>query len=267
MDVTRLNHSPARTAHPPRFLIRVLRTLVVLEAKLYIRDPYTLFFALLLPTVLILIFGTIYGNEPKTRYGGYGTVDVSVPAYTAMILATVGLVSLPVHLASLRERGILRRLTVTPVHWLQLLAAELITTLVLTTLGMAFLLVVAHLVYHLRFGGDLSSVVLAYLLSATAMFSLGFALGTLVPTATAAQIVGMVALYPMIFLTGAAMPRELLPERVHQIARYLPLDPIVQLLRATWAGEAISNHWANVLTLLALTVASSLSVAIRSSRL
>lgn len=244
--------------------LRALWTLVVLEARLYIRDPYTAFFALLLPTVLILIFGTIYGNEPKARYGGYGTVDVSVPAYTAMILATIGLVSLPVHLASLRERGILRRLSITPVSWLQLLLAELLTTLVLTLLGMTVLFIVARLVYGLRFGGDAVSVALAFLLSAAALFSLGFALGMLLPTSASAQIVGMVLLYPMIFLTGAAMPRELLPERVHEIARFLPLDPAVRLLRATWAGDGVSAHSGEVIPLLGLVVISALIAALRS---
>lgn len=265
-DVTHSVSNAVGMPTPSLRWLRVLRALVILEAKLYIRDPYTLFFALILPTVLILIFGTIYGNEPKTRYDGYGTVDVSVPAYTAMILATVGLVSLPVHLASLRERGILRRLAVTPVSWLQLLLAELITTLLLTTLGMGLLLVVARVIYHLRFGGNYLTVTLAYLLSATAMFSLGFLLGTVLPTASAAQILGMVALYPMIFLTGAAMPRELLPERVHHIARYLPLDPVVQLLRATWAGEPLSSHASKALLLLVITAASSLIVGLRGTR-
>ncbi|MFN3337333.1 MAG: ABC transporter permease, partial [Thermomicrobium sp.] len=96
--------------------------------------------------------------------------------------------------------------------------------------------------------------------------SLGFFLGTMLPTASSAQIVGMVALYPMIFLTGAAMPRELLPERVHHIARYLPLDPVVQLLRATWAGETLSTHASKALLLIAITAASSLVVALRGTR-
>jgi len=100
-------------------LSRRTAALTLTEFRLYAREPYTLFFALILPTVLILIFGTIYGNEPKARYGGLGTVDVSAPAYTAMILATVGLVSVPVHIASLRERGILQRLAVTPVSSLE----------------------------------------------------------------------------------------------------------------------------------------------------
>lgn len=86
----------------------------------------------------------------------------------------------------------------------------------------------------------------------------------LLPTSASAQIVGMVLLYPMIFLTGAAMPRELLPERVHEIARFLPLDPAVRLLRATWAGDGVSAHSGEVIPLLGLVVISALIAALRS---
>lgn len=245
-------------------LSRRTAALTLTEFRLYAREPYTLFFALILPTVLILIFGTIYGNEPKARYGGLGTVDVSVPAYTAMILATVGLVSVPVHIASLRERGILRRLAVTPVSSLELLVAEVVTAFVLTTLGMALLVLVARLVYDLRWPDRIWPAVLVYMVSALAFFGLGFGLGFWLPSATAAQVVGMVLLYPMIFLTGAAMPRELLPERVHQIARFLPLDPVVTLLRSAWAGHALAENGRAFLGVTAVLVAGIALSAARS---
>ncbi len=243
---------------------RRIAALTLTELRLYAREPYTLFFALLLPTVLILIFGTIYGNEPKPRYGGLGTVDVSVPAYTAMIVATVGLVSIPVHIASLRERGILRRLAVTPVSALELLVAEVVTAFVLTTIGMMLLVVVADLVYDVRWPDRIWPAVLAYAVSALALFALGFGLGFWLPSATAAQVVGMVLLYPMIFLTGAALPRELLPERVHQIARFLPLDPVVTLLRAAWAGQALAENGRAILGIAAVLAAGLAAGAARS---
>ena len=243
---------------------RRIAALTLTELRLYAREPYTLFFALLLPTVLILIFGTIYGNEPKPRYGGLGTVDVSVPAYTAMIVATVGLVSIPVRLASLRERGILRRLAVTPVSALELLVAEVLTAFVLTTIGMALLVVVAHLVYDLHWPARIWPAVLVYVVSALAFFALGFGLGFWLPGATAAQVGGMVLLYPIFFLTGAAMPRELLPERVHQIARFLPLDPVVTMLRAAWAGHALTENGRAILGIAVVLIAGMALSAARS---
>ena len=39
---------------------------------------------------MVLLFGAIYGNEPTPLFGGHGTMDVSMPGYTALILSTVG---------------------------------------------------------------------------------------------------------------------------------------------------------------------------------
>jgi ABC-2 type transport system permease protein len=42
----------------------------------------------------------------------------------------------------------------------------------------------------------------------------------------------------MIFLSGAAMPLEVLPDTVRTISNFLPLTYVVQLLRGLWVGEA-----------------------------
>ena len=51
-------------------------------------------------------------------------------------------------------------------------------------------------------------------------------------------MIGMVALYPMIFLSGAAIPLEILPDSVQTISNFLPLTYVVRLLRGLWFGEA-----------------------------
>ena len=55
-----------------------------IELKLFLREPVGCFFTLLFPPLLLLLFGSIYGNEPTPMFGGRGTVDVSLPAYNAL---------------------------------------------------------------------------------------------------------------------------------------------------------------------------------------
>ena len=43
--------------------------------------------------------------------------------------------------------------------------------------------------------------------------------------------------YPMIFLSGATIPLEVMPESVHTISDFLPLTYVVRLLRGLWFGE------------------------------
>lgn len=216
------------------------------EIKLFVREPVAAFFTLVFPLMMLFLFGSIYGNQPTPFFGGYGSVDISVPAYTAMIIATSGLLSLPITIATYRERGILRRLKATPVRPQTLLSAQLIVFFLMTALGMIFLVVAGKLVYGLRFDGNPLAVSAAFVLSSLSFFALGFVLASLLPTARTAQVVAMVLFYPMIFLSGATLPREILPEGIRQVAQVLPLSHVVTLLRGLWMGNPWEKHLGEV---------------------
>ena len=62
---------------------------VSVSLKLYLREPITVFFTLGFPIMLVLIFGGMYGNQPSPMFGGYGSMDVSMPGYTALILLSL----------------------------------------------------------------------------------------------------------------------------------------------------------------------------------
>jgi ABC-2 type transport system permease protein len=225
-----------------------------MEAKLFLREPVGAFFTLVFPLMMLFLFGSIYGNTPTEMFNGYGTVDISIPAYTAMIIATTGLMGLVITLAVNRENGVLRRLRTTPISPFVILAAQVIVMFLMTSLGMLLLVLAGKLVYHVRFEGNVLNVVAAFALSCLSFYSLGFILAGLVPTARTAQVVGMVLLYPMLFLSGAGFPRELLPEAIKKISTYLPLTYVVNLLRGLWIGEAWGLHVTEVTVLAALMV-------------
>jgi len=216
--------------------MRGLAMLTRVELKLFCREPIGLFFTLCFPLLVLFLFGGIYGNEPSLLFGGYGMVDVSVPCYTAMIIATSGLFSLPIPMATYRESGVLRRLQATPLHPLTLLTARVLVIFLMTVLGMVMLVVAARLVYHLHFPGQALNVAGGFLLCCMSFFALGFVLAGLLPTARTAQMTALVLFYPMVFISGATVPREVLPETMYQYSRFLPLTYVVTLLRGLWMG-------------------------------
>ena len=225
-----------------------------IEMKLFMREPAAAFFTLVFPLMVLLIFGSIYGNEPTPFFGGYGSVDVSVPAYAGMIIGSSGLIGLTIIMSMYRERGILRRLNATPVRPQSVLGANVIVSFLMTALGMSLLIVVGKLIFGLRFAGNLLSVTAGFTLSSLSFFALGFVLAGLIPTARTAQVVGMVLFYPMLFLSGAAVPLEVLPEKVRQYTSFLPLTQVVKLLRGLWIGESWSQHWTEAGVLAAMLV-------------
>jgi ABC-2 type transport system permease protein len=217
-----------------------------MEAKLFLREPIGAFFTLVFPLMMLFLFGSIYGNKPTPMFGGHGTIDISVPAYTAMIIATTGLMSVTITMATYREKGVLRRLRTTPVSPLVVLAAQVVVVFIMTLLGMLLLVAAGKLFYHVRFEGNAFSVLGGFVLSSLSFFGIGFILAGLMPTARTAKIVGLVLLYPMMFLSGAGFPRELLPEAIKKVAAFLPLTYVVNLLRGLWVGEAWGNHLLDV---------------------
>ncbi len=228
--------------------------LTIIEFKLFLREPQAAFFTLIFPLMMLFIFGSIYGNKPTPFFGGFGSVDVSVPSYTAIIIATSGLISLAIVLTSYRESGVLVRFQATPLNPLTVLAVEVIVLFTVTATGMALLIIAAKIVYGLRFAGNPLNVIAAFVLSCFSFFSFGFILAGLMPTVRTAQIVSMALFFPMIFLSGATIPREVLPNGIQKYSEFLPLTHVVNLLRGFWVGDGWGVHLKEVVILISILV-------------
>lgn len=234
-----------------------------IECKLYFRFPIGAIFTLALPLMVLILLGSIFGNAPSPIYGGYGSVDVSVPAYSAMVIAISALISLPVNLAIYRERGILRRFRATPVSPIAVLGAQLVMQFLMTLIGMLLLIVAGKLIFGLRFAGNVLSVLIAFLLGCLSFFSVGMILAGLIPNVRVASVVGNVLLQPMVYLSGATIPLEVMSPGMRNFIRFIPLTHVVTLLKGLWMGDAWSQHQTEVIVLgVILVVASMVAVKV-----
>jgi len=146
----------------------------------------------------------------------------------------------------------LRRLSTTPVSSLFVLVAQVVVVFSMTALGMLLLVIAGKLVYHVRIPGNLLDILGGFILGSLSFFSIGFILAGTMPTTRTAQIVAMLLLYPMLILSGAAWPRELMPATVQKISTFMPLTYVVNLLRGLWIGEPWGNHLLDVGVLLGM---------------
>ncbi|MCP4417017.1 MAG: ABC transporter permease [Chloroflexi bacterium] len=219
--------------------MNALRKMTIAEFKLALREPMATFFTLVFPVLILFLFGSIYGNEPSEFLGGRGNVDNSVPGYIAMVIATTGMMSLPVGLATYRELGVLRRYRATPLRPQTLLGAKILVHTLMSVIGSAVLILVGVLVYDMVLPVNIGTVILAFLLSSTSFLAVGFLLASVLPTANTATAVGMALLYPMLFLSGAGLPREILPDNLVKFGNFLPLTHVVELMKDIW----YNNSW------------------------
>jgi ABC-2 type transport system permease protein len=229
--------------------MRSFLQLTYMNFKLYLRDPVATFFTLAFPPLMTVLFGAMYGNDPTPMFDGYGSMDISMPAYTALILGTMGFMGVPITISSYRESGVLRRFKATALKPITYILADVVANLAITLVGMIGLVLVGWLLYRVQFEGQVIAVVLAVIFCGLAMCSIGYVIASLAPGARTAQVAGMVIFYPMMFLSGASLPLELLPEGIRKVANYLPLTYVVKLLRGLWFGDTWGDHILEVVVL------------------
>jgi len=212
------------------------------EIKIYLRQPQAAFFTIFFPLILLFIFGSIYGNDPNPLFGGRGMVDVSTPAYLAMIIGSTGLLTIAIAVSSDREKGVLRRYRATPLRPAAVLASQIVVHFLMTLLGGILLIAAARLVYGLTFTGRAEMVFLGFTLASLSFFAVGFLLASVARTARTAYILGMVLYFPNLFLSGATIPKETFPAALRSAGKFIPLTHVVNLLQGLWFGNAPAEH-------------------------
>ncbi len=145
-----------------------------MELRLFTRDFFSFFFALVFPVLMLLLFGGIFGNEPVYEGANVRMMDVCVPAYCVMIIGVTSLMSLPLTLAGYKEKKIYKRFDATPVGKRNVMLAQVFVNVVMTLVGIFILLVAGAVLYHVRVKGTVLPVSIGLSFSMAAMFSMGF---------------------------------------------------------------------------------------------
>jgi ABC-2 type transport system permease protein len=213
--------------------MRALLRLAAIEMKLFVREPMVLIFVFAFPILTVLILGGVFDDDDPAFEGALPS-DYYIAAYIGVVIAAIGLVMLPVHLASYRERGVLRRFDVSHYPRWALPAAWILVALVITAVAVAVLLVTGHLAYGLPDPDNLVGVVVGTLLGAFAFISIGIALGMALPSARSAQGLGMLLFFPFFLLGGAGPPPEAMGDPMSSISNLVPLTHVVRSIQEPW---------------------------------
>src|ERR1700679_2941095 len=162
---------------------RLVRT----EIALMIREPLTLIFVFVFPVVTMLIIGGSFGTAPTVAFDWVDPSHWYVASYLTVVIAATGLIMVPVHLASYRESGVLRRFAAAGFPRLSFALAEMVTGLVAIIVGSVVLIAVAAPVYGLPPPHHLFRTILAFGFGSVAFVAIGVLLGTVLPSARSAQ--------------------------------------------------------------------------------
>jgi hypothetical protein len=84
------------------------------QNKLFLRNPFSAFFALAFPLMFLLLFGSLNGNEPIGARGGIRFAQFLTPGLLVFAVVSTCYTGLAVGVAMNRDLGILKRIRGTP---------------------------------------------------------------------------------------------------------------------------------------------------------
>jgi len=231
-----------------------LAKLTKVEAKIFAREPLALFWGLIFPALLLLVLGFFFpgARDPSEDLGGFRLVDLYAPIVLGLALATLAFTTLPVIVASYRERGVLRRLSTTPVHPWRLVIAQLVVQMVVAFAAATLAVGAGLILFDIPIPANLPGFVLAFVLAAASMLAIGLLIGAVAPTASSGQGIGMAVYFPMLFFAGVYFPREGMPDGLRAVSDLTPSGAAVQAFSDTWSGLAPTTSSLLVMAAFAL---------------
>ena len=231
------------------------------QSKVFLREPLAVFFGLVFPSVLLVVIGFAFPNatNPDPVFDGRSLVEVYAPTSIVLGLATVAVFLLPVALGGDRERGILRRLSTTPVHPRVLVTAHLAVQLAVVTVASVAAVLIGMVVFDISVPESLGWFIVSFALGAVSLLAIGLLIGAVAPTASSAQGIGMLLYFPLLFFAGVYIPLQVMPGGIQTISGYTPAGAAVQALSESWAGSVPQASSLLVMAAYAI-VAGSLAV-------
>lgn len=134
------------------------------ELRLFLREPFSLFWIVAFPTVLLVLLGLIPSfREPSADLGGSRVIDLYVPVNVLLAMIMAGIQALPPVLSGYRERGILRRMSTTPVRPGSLLAAQIVLHFAAALVSALLVIAVGRLAFGVALPGQIPGHLLAAL--------------------------------------------------------------------------------------------------------
>jgi ABC-2 type transport system permease protein len=214
----------------------VTRRLLTSELRLLLREPLVLAFVFAFPVITVLILGGVFDAEDAVDFDGALPSDFYIAAYFGVVIAAVGLIMLPVHIASYREAGVLRRFDAAGFPRWAFPVSQFVIGAVFVAIGAVLLLMTAAFAYGLPEIEDPVRTILGIVAGSLAFISVGVLLGTLLPNARAAQGVGLLLFLPMFLLAGGGPPPDVMSSIMNDIATVLPLTHVVRAIQEPWLG-------------------------------
>lgn len=234
---------------------RLLFLIQILEMRVF--WVVTVLFSLIVPVVMVLGLGSMGSGQ------NHAGLLYIVTGSTVVSLVTLGIVSLSQEMAQMKIQGQFLYYASLPISKMSLLAAVLISRLLIQFPGILVILLGGNFLYHLGFHIDVLVFVIIFL----ALFSLS-GVGGVIGLALDPQIVptlASIALFGVLFGSPVLIPLHTFPSFLQWICLLLPPTYVADALRGSLTGTNELPMWLDLSMLLLCSIISCI-VIIRGVR-
>lgn len=177
--------------------------------------------------VIAIASAPVQASRQELRY-----IDFLLPGVIGMSVVSTGLFSIGMVVVAYREKGKLRRLSVTPLPKYIFIAGQIVNRYFIILLQAALLTVIGMLVFKVRIFGSLPDFVAALTVGVLAFIALGFLIASIAKTTETASGIANTLFLPMMFLSGVYFPVDGVPKFIKPIIEILPLTHLVRAIRS-----------------------------------
>ncbi len=234
--------------------MKTFTKMLKIETKLNIRDMNMVIFAIIMPLVVMIILGIIYGKKPAFDGAEYTFLEQSFGALASISICAGGVMGLPILVSDYRERKILKRLQVTPVSPAMILLVQVVIYTLYSAFSLLILWIVAKLFLGFRMHGSLISFFGGWLLVLISMLSIGVMVGGIAKNSKKASVIASILYFPMLIFSGATLPYEVMPESLQKVSNILPLTQGIKMLKAASLGMPLENTLISIIVMVVLAV-------------
>ncbi|MDK2807361.1 MAG: type transport system permease protein [Clostridiales bacterium] len=216
------------------------------ELRLSIRDMNMIIFALVMPLVVLVLLGIIYGKQ--TAYPGTDVtfLEQSFGALTTISISAGGLMGLPILIAEYRERKILKRFWVTPIHPAVILGVHLCLYVLYAIVSLVTLWITAFIFWRVQIRGSIGLFLGGWLFVLLSILSIGLLVGGVSKNSKQASVIASLLYFPMLVFSGATLPYEVMPLLMQRMVEVLPLTQGIKILKAAMLGLPVGQIWISI---------------------
>lgn len=192
-------------------------------------------------------------NETSVTTTRLTTVDFYVPGITSAFIMTNGIIALSSNTTEFKRRGIIKRLSITPLTKMDWILGNVLSQTLLNLMLTGIMIGLGWLIFNVRIIPDALSIIM--ILLGSVMFSgIGMLLSGLIKDVEAVSAVGNAIAFPMMFLSGAYFPMEFMPSYIQTISKALPLTYFTDGLRYAILYKYLEGVYINMAIVAALAV-------------